>query len=357
MEMFNKLIAVLIAALLVSTLLSAQVCAAPEPSPSAEFYVNDFAGVLSDKTKDEIISKNNYFMNIKIPGAMLNIIVVTVNSTDGEDIGDYANTLINEWGLKAYNKGYFLLLISTDSKEYHCSQSPGLRYALSPEILNGIIKKNLIKKLNAGKYDSGVMKTFNAIYKAADSYSLAISIRYNIRPSFRSNSPELHRLETDGWDGGFLETNKSLFDTYYEFFAVLIAAVIVTSFVRSKMTPKKAYPEDVPRVFKKKFVKAQKKPSPNKLYKKNILLAKCVQSLAEKCMITGGELYRDASDSIKVSEKALIPKFKAEANENLTRTTSSLGKKLLNGSLSFSDKTYLKEILEDIEKNNRILAA
>lgn len=56
------------------------------PDPTYEFFVNDFAGVLSRETRDNIqrIGKNLEDLTTA------QVVVVTVSSLDGEDIDTYA---------------------------------------------------------------------------------------------------------------------------------------------------------------------------------------------------------------------------------------------------------------------------
>ena len=74
-------------------------------------YVLDEAGVLSEETEQEIISKNaDLFQKT---GAQ--IVVVAVDFLDGEEIGDYANYLFNYWGIGSVERNNGLLLLMTSS--------------------------------------------------------------------------------------------------------------------------------------------------------------------------------------------------------------------------------------------------
>ena len=62
-------------------------------SPTSDFYVNDYADVLSTETE-------NYIMNANIDlqkktGAQ--VVVVTVTSLDGQSIEEYATTLFRKF--------------------------------------------------------------------------------------------------------------------------------------------------------------------------------------------------------------------------------------------------------------------
>lgn len=79
-----------------------------------EFYINDFANVLSDDTKNYVFS-NSKLIEEKT-GAQ--IVVVTVGSLDGDSIENYSLNLFREWqiGQKDKNNGLLILLAPNERK-------------------------------------------------------------------------------------------------------------------------------------------------------------------------------------------------------------------------------------------------
>ena len=77
-------------------------------SPTKEFYVNDYANILSSETEKYIIDKSSNLANVD--GTQ--IVVVTVNNLEGDTIENYANALFRNFGIgdKTKNNGliYFL---------------------------------------------------------------------------------------------------------------------------------------------------------------------------------------------------------------------------------------------------------
>ncbi len=65
------------------------------PEATDGFYVNDFAEVLSDETETAIKNKN--YDLVEKSGAQ--IVVVTMNSSDGEPYDEYTAELFNKWGI------------------------------------------------------------------------------------------------------------------------------------------------------------------------------------------------------------------------------------------------------------------
>ena len=99
------------------------------PKATSDFFVNDFAGVLSDQTKSEIMSRSAALSeNEKVKAQA---VVVTVKDTGGEDIADYALNLGREWGVgdKDKNNGVVILL-ATEQREIQISVGYGLEGAI-----------------------------------------------------------------------------------------------------------------------------------------------------------------------------------------------------------------------------------
>jgi len=93
-------------------------------------YVNDFAHVLSSDTEDQL---NDVAKQIEEKGHA-QIAVVTVNSTDGKDVFDYAVELYKAWGVgsKATNRGVLILYAVKDRKYW-----TAVGYGLEPILPDG----------------------------------------------------------------------------------------------------------------------------------------------------------------------------------------------------------------------------
>ena len=77
-------------------------------NPTTDFYVNDYANLLTNETKDYIINVNKKLYNQT--GAQ--IVVVTIPSLEENSLEEYANQLFNKFGIgdKTKNNGVLLLL-------------------------------------------------------------------------------------------------------------------------------------------------------------------------------------------------------------------------------------------------------
>ncbi len=130
-------------------------------SPTSDFYVNDNAGVLSSSTEQDIVEKNDALYAAS--GAQ--IVVVTVNDTEGLGAAEYSYQLANDWGIgSAQENNGVLLLLSIGEQDYQCIQGSGLEDTLPTMTLSRILQEDLEPDFAAGDYDAGVQKTFNALY-------------------------------------------------------------------------------------------------------------------------------------------------------------------------------------------------
>lgn len=89
--------------------------AGDEPDPGKPTgYVNDFANVIDDSTKDRVTA----ICKELDQKAHAQIAVVTINTLGGADINPYASALFNRWGIgyKGDNPGILILLALSDRK-------------------------------------------------------------------------------------------------------------------------------------------------------------------------------------------------------------------------------------------------
>ncbi len=152
---WSKILLVLLA---LTLCLSAGALALPEPTEN--FYVGDFAGVLSGGTEREILELNDTLYDST--GAEL--VVVTVDFLDGKDIENYAYQLFNDWGIgqKGENRGV-LLLLAIGEENYWVTTGTGVESILSGQVLDGLLWDYLEENFAAGDYDAGVLSVSGAI--------------------------------------------------------------------------------------------------------------------------------------------------------------------------------------------------
>jgi uncharacterized protein len=143
------------AILLGAALLSAE----PIASLHATNYVSDFAGVLDSPTQDRL---NDLCRQVD-EKAHAEIAVVTVKSTDGEDVFSYAVDLYQKWGIgkKGSDKGVLILLATQDRKF-----GANVGYGLEPILPDGKIggfRREAVPYLARGDYAQGLSLMTSAI--------------------------------------------------------------------------------------------------------------------------------------------------------------------------------------------------
>ena len=155
---------------LVFSLLGAVCVPAAIPDPPADVYVLDNANVLSEGTEQTILEKNQTLA--AATGAQ--IVVVTVDFLDGQDIESYAYDIFNQWGIgdKDADNG-LLLLLAIGEDNYWAMQGSGIESALTSDTLGDYLYEYLEPDFATGDYDAGVQKVFTAFYDwFADYYDL-----------------------------------------------------------------------------------------------------------------------------------------------------------------------------------------
>ena len=118
-------------------------------------YVYDGANVLSSSTESYIERTGSALA--EACGA--EVVVATVDFTDGEDIADYAYDLFNKWGIgdKRANNG-LLILLSVGAEDYYAEPGVGLTDVFTGGVLDAMLYDYLEDDFAAKEYDSGVKK-------------------------------------------------------------------------------------------------------------------------------------------------------------------------------------------------------
>ena len=142
-------------------LLGAAVWVAAEPIASLHpsNYVNDFAGVLDAATQ---VRLNDLCRQVD-EKAHAQIAVVTVDSTDGTPIGNYAHSLFNQWGIghKGENNG-MLVLLAIEGRKYYIAVGRGFETLFPDERVAGI-GAGMIPDLRRRRYAKAVLYTVDTI--------------------------------------------------------------------------------------------------------------------------------------------------------------------------------------------------
>ena len=146
--------------MLIFTILAFYYTTSAVVSPKSNFYVNDYADVLSKETENYILNSNIDLQS----KTKAQIVVVTVKTLDGKTIEEYATELFREFGIgdKEKNNGV-LLLCSTGDRMFRIEVGYGLEGALPDGKTGRIQDQYIIPYLKNNNYDEGIKNGFSAI--------------------------------------------------------------------------------------------------------------------------------------------------------------------------------------------------
>lgn len=126
-----------------------------------DFYVNDYANVLSYETEKYILDKSiQLYQN---NGAQ--IVVVTVNDMDGLPIEDYALELFRKFGIGDEDKDNgLLILVSVSERELRVEVGYGLEGILPDSKVGRLEDNYMIPYLKGNDWDNGIKNGYDAFY-------------------------------------------------------------------------------------------------------------------------------------------------------------------------------------------------
>lgn len=141
---------------------AAQAMQSPIPQPSPLTPVVDYANVLDAATKKRL---ENILKNLsENPTANVEMAVVTVNTTGGQDIFDYSLAVMRGWGIgsEKTQKGGILLLVAVQDRKYHTQISRHLEGDIPDSVAGEIQRTYLVPAFRAGDYNKGIADTVQA---------------------------------------------------------------------------------------------------------------------------------------------------------------------------------------------------
>jgi uncharacterized protein len=149
----------------------APVYAADYPDPTSEFFVNDFAGVLSRETREDIQRIGKSLEDL----TTAQVVVVTVPSLDGDDIDNYAYQLFKRWGIGQKGKDNGVLILNAVSeRQLRIEVGYGLEGALTDIETAEIRTEYMNPYLKEDDFDKGMLYGFAAVVNiVAEEYGVS----------------------------------------------------------------------------------------------------------------------------------------------------------------------------------------
>jgi uncharacterized protein len=151
--------------------------------------VNDFAAVLNSSTLTQLKEMCRQVLD----KAQASVVVVTIKSTDGEDIFNYSVDLYQKWGIgqKGKDRGVLILLAVQDRKYYI-----NVGYGLEPILPDGKVGgfgREAVPYLKQGDYNGAVtLLTSRIVDVIAKDAGVEITTSQPRRVAPVERQPELH---------------------------------------------------------------------------------------------------------------------------------------------------------------------
>ena len=155
--MFKKLIT---AAILLSCFIFPAGAATPTPPAMPRDYVTDLAGVVHDDAKVRL----NALLRELEQKTTAQVLVLTVQSLDGESIEQFALTTKETWklGQKGKDNGV-LIVVAVNDRKYRLEIGYGLESVLPDSLVGTIGREYLVPYFKKGDYSSGIYSGTTAV--------------------------------------------------------------------------------------------------------------------------------------------------------------------------------------------------
>ena len=163
MNKTKRVFSLLLLCLVIASVFTLSGCKEKELEPTEKFYVNDFSNVLDDSAEEQIVNEGRALNeNKKTKGAQ--VVVVTVETINNEDISEYAVELGRKWGIgkKGEDNGVLILLVTKD-RNVHIATGYGLEGALPDVKLGRILDNYAIPDFKKDNFQAGILKTYKAV--------------------------------------------------------------------------------------------------------------------------------------------------------------------------------------------------
>lgn len=155
----NRLLRLAAGAMLVCAALTLPAGAAAV-QPTSDFFVNDYAGVLSEDTKNYIMEQSPALMQ----QTNAQIVVLTVDSLDGKSREEYALEVARDWGIGgAEEDNGVLILLSVGDRQVRVEVGRGLEGALNDAKVGRLLDNYAIPYYSENDFDTGTLELYKAV--------------------------------------------------------------------------------------------------------------------------------------------------------------------------------------------------
>lgn len=129
------------------------------PTPTTQFFVNDFSGILSSDTKEYILSTSKKYQAKGGP----QVVVTTISSLKGSSIEEYSIDMARSWGIgsMAENNGV-LILLALEEREIRIEVGYGLEGIITDSLAGRFIR-HATSDLKKNDFDAGLRKIYDLV--------------------------------------------------------------------------------------------------------------------------------------------------------------------------------------------------
>lgn len=147
-------------------ILSIRMAEAAMPTPMKNTYIHDFANVLSTSVKEEL----NHYSEQLDKGTGAEIMVVTVDTINGEEPKMYATKMIRSWGIGDAQKNNGVLILATfgqgdGNNDVVIAVGQGLEGALPDGKLGRILDTAFYPNVRAGDINKAFKATYAEVFQ------------------------------------------------------------------------------------------------------------------------------------------------------------------------------------------------
>ncbi len=156
----KKIITVSISILVLISIFTLSASALNIPKATSNFFVNDFANVISDSDEQKMQQQGEELY--KACGAQ--VVVATVKSIDGEDLETYSLEMARSWeiGSKENDDGILLLLV-VDDRNVRIEVGTGLEGALPDSKTGRLLDSYGIEHFKNNDFSTGLAAVYDSL--------------------------------------------------------------------------------------------------------------------------------------------------------------------------------------------------
>lgn len=146
----------------------------PEATP--EFYVNDFANILSEEDESILMNKALTLAN---ENDGIQIVVSTIESLNGDTVENYATQMYNKYGIGKNDMG-LLILLSTGDRQIRVEVGKAMERYINDSKAGRFMDNYAIPYLKDNKFDEGIISLQDALI---NEIVTCVSAENNVAPT------------------------------------------------------------------------------------------------------------------------------------------------------------------------------